>query len=98
MKIVVQESEALKVLAEALLRYDDPDFPSSFNSGLSVAVDRKVKRILRAAASDQLRFSDPFTQHHVRALRRDRNLSHLLMIPWSDFRILDTQGTVMFIY
>ncbi len=94
MKIVINESPLLSELVQTFLSYDDPDYPLDSRSGLSVALDRKVDRVLRAAMSEQRRFRDPTIEYFVNEIRRDFHLSHLLMLPWSEFKVLDQYGTI----
>lgn len=94
MKIVINESPLLSEMVVTLLCQDDPDYPLDSQSGLSVTLDRSVNRILRAAMSEQRRFRDPTIEYFVNEIRRDFHLSHLLMMPWTEFKVLDRYGTI----
>lgn len=97
MRIVINESPILSELVQTLLSQDDPDYPMDKSSGLSMTLDRKVMRILSAAMTEQRYFKDPVIEHYVAEIRRDFHLSHLLMLPWHDFKVLDLHGTVAMI-
>lgn len=94
MKIVINESPLLSEMVVTLLSQDDPDYPLDSQSGLSVTLDRSVNRILRATMSEQRRFRDPTIEYFVNEIRRDFHLSHLLMMPWTEFKVLDRYGTI----
>lgn len=97
MRIVVSESQALKELVFGLLQVDDPDYPMHRTSGLSITLNRKVQRVLAAAMTEQTFFADPLIEYHVDQIRRDPLIIHLLTIPWTDFNVVDNEGTIAFI-
>lgn len=96
MQIVVSESSALQFLVSELLQDDDPDYPMTYASGLSITLERQVSRVLLSAMTDQTFFSDPRVAYYVDLIRNDPLISHLLQIPWRQFKVLDNQGTILF--
>lgn len=94
MRIVINESAILSEMVSELLSQDDPDYPLDQTSGLSTSLNRRVKNILSAAMTEQRFFKDPLVDYYVNEIRNDYHLSHLLMLPWQDFKILDRSGTI----